>query len=405
MSDEVEDFLAHYGVKGMRWGVRRSDDEISKSKSEKQEDKLQKKKDKAVVLRRGAAEHAKIIKEMDELGLDSPYMRDLYGRAADQSDRMFLITHMESKKSAVKRLRQPIDDKRKKLEKDAEALEAGKMTPTQKKMIAGAVLATGVLVAYGAYKYPDIVTRNAKAGENISYNNFMKRYSNRAEKWGTTSLTKAMFDKLDDTDVSVPAGTTFRRMTAFADESLGGRLYTTHTSADNDKYQGLYGPMLKMRTGAKQLYINEYEMATSIKSPSHKKRVQALIDILDEGGKLEHNGVSFEPRTWLEAVGGMAAALDRSNDTLSNQDLALKKYNLFAREIVGENPIGARYFDKIKQMGYNALVDDNDAGQLSDLPMILLDAANTTKGRKSTPLTPMMEKEARKRLTEVLKPV
>lgn len=40
MSDKVEDFFAHYGVKGMKWGVRRSDAQLSKArgKSEMSED-------------------------------------------------------------------------------------------------------------------------------------------------------------------------------------------------------------------------------------------------------------------------------------------------------------------------------------------------------------------------------
>ena len=31
-SEELDDFLAHYGVKGMRWGVRRSDDELARAR-------------------------------------------------------------------------------------------------------------------------------------------------------------------------------------------------------------------------------------------------------------------------------------------------------------------------------------------------------------------------------------
>lgn len=32
MTDEVDDFLAHYGVKGMRWGVRHDRNEVDRLK-------------------------------------------------------------------------------------------------------------------------------------------------------------------------------------------------------------------------------------------------------------------------------------------------------------------------------------------------------------------------------------
>ena len=86
----------------------------------------------------------------------------------------------------------------------------------------------------------------------------------------------------------------------------------------------------------------------------------------------------------------------------SNEDMALKGYRTFAREIVGDNPLGKAYLEKVKSLGYNALVDDNDAGQLSDVPMILLDAAKTTKTRTAVELNREMEKAAKKRLVEVL---
>jgi hypothetical protein len=178
--------------------------------------------------------------------------------------------------------------------------------------------------------------------------------------------------------------------------------------------------MLKMRTGAKQLYINEMEMSESIKSPSHKKRVQALIDLLNEDKPISlpdtpamealkrnpryGDDAALSPRAWLEQMIPLQAYLGSSKSPTkgTNEELALKYYNTFARELVGENPLGGEYLKKIKGMGYNALIDDNDAKQLSDLPMILLDAAKTTKSRTSTPLTTAMEKEARKRLVEVL---
>jgi hypothetical protein len=423
MSEEVDDFLAHYGVMGMKWGKRKADpysglDKAAKSpgsnpdkhitKESKAEAKAQENAIKAQKYHNRAAEAKRTIDELDALGIQHPQMRQMYGKAADQSDRMFRLTQGLTKEQAVKEQRDVAARRQKIAEKDAIAKEQGKLSRGQKIAIGAGVGAAALIVAYGAYKYPDIVTKNAAAGERISVNNFMARYSDRAMNFSNSPISKDAFHKLDDKDVVVPSGTKFRRLTAFKDEDLSGRLYTTFKPEDNDKYQGLYGPMLKMRTGAKQLYINEMEMGESIKSPSHKKRVQALIDILDDNTPLtgkpitdifgrQHDPGTKTPREWLEYMD-----LGFPSKTTSNEALALKNYNNFAREIVGDNPLGAHYLKKIKEMGYNALIDDNDAKQLSDLPMILLDAAKTTKSRTSTPLTSSMEKAARKRLTELM---
>lgn len=419
MSVEVDDFLAHHGIVGMKWGKHKKQDSGSgdQAKAEAKTAKLQAKAtsnaEKAMKYHNKAAEKKQLITELDDLGIQHPQMRQLYGRAADQSDRMFMFTQGKTKEKAVQEQRDILAKQQKIAEKDAIAKEQGKLSRGQKIAIGAGIGAAALIVAYGAYKYPDIVTKNAAGGENISVNNFMKRYSDRSTVYSNSPISKDAFHKLDDKDVIVPSGTKFRRLTAFKDEDLGGRLYTTHTQADNDKYQGLYGPMLKMRTGVKQLYINEMEMGESIKSPSHKKRVQVLVDMLNDdkpitGSPMDMFGnrskeESKSARGWLEDMIPWQDHFSNPNTSKgSNEEMALRHYNTFARGIVGDNPLGGTYLKKIKDMGYNAIIDDNDAKQLSDLPMILLDAAKTTKSRTSTPLTNAMEKEAKKRLVEVL---
>jgi hypothetical protein len=39
MTDEVGDFLAHYGVKGMRWGVRHDRNEVDRAKPKQDRNK------------------------------------------------------------------------------------------------------------------------------------------------------------------------------------------------------------------------------------------------------------------------------------------------------------------------------------------------------------------------------
>lgn len=373
------DALAHYGVKGMRWGVRKSDSTAGgSSSSERSEARKQKK---MATLSTKAGEARRIEKEMDELGLDSPYLREMYGRGLDQSDRMFKFAYGYSKENAVKMAGANNKKAAERYESDLKAVENGKMTRAQKNMLIGGLAVTAVLGAAYIAGADDRRTANALPGERISPRNFFKRYNERSTFFSSTPLNRERFSQLDDNDVTIPKGTVFKRLTAYKDESLDGRLYTTHTENDHAKYQGLYGPMLKMRTGARQLYISNMTVGESIRSPSHKKRVQAYVDLVVERNQLPEG----TPASYRKMV----------------EDRAISQYNIFARNLVGDDPVVASYFQKIQDMGYNALMDDNDAGMLSDSPMILLNPRQVVSKRSFTPLTTKMEKEARKRIIEV----
>jgi hypothetical protein len=54
-------------------------------------------------------------------------------------------------------------------------------------------------------------------------------------------------------------------------------------------------------------------------------------------------------------------------------------------------------------MGYNALIDDNNAKQIADAPIILLGAEKLISQVNSSELTKSIERAARRRLTEVMR--
>ena len=371
--DTPMDALAHYGVKGMKWGVRKDDQGSGADGSGVSEKRKQKSDD----FFDQAAKARALATEMDELGIDSPEMRRLYGKAVDRGDRMFAIMYGQSKDTAVQRQIEFETKRAEYLEKNAEAILEGKLTSAQKTAIVGGLAAAAVVGYVGYTAYQDHQSNKALAGDTINTRVFSRRYAESANQYMSKKIPS--YDSLDDNDIHVPKGTIFSRLTAYENEDMDGRLYTTFTEDDNNKYRGIYGPALRQRTGNRQLFISNMEMGDAVRSPSHRKRVEIYAELRRE----------------------LAGDPDTPAFRKYHADLALHHYNGFARQLVTKNEISERYFKKVQEKGYNALLDDNDAGQLSDLPMILLQPKSMVTSRRFEPLTPKVEREARKNFTEI----
>lgn len=127
-----QEALLHYGVKGMRWGVRN----VDRPAGDRDAAKQQKRDEKVANVRARAAKAEVRIKEIDdEIAATKPGIRGAY------------------KRSDLVQQRQQVVSYRDQLNKTAEAVEAGRMTPTQKKLLITGAIVGGVLLAnYGAGK-------------------------------------------------------------------------------------------------------------------------------------------------------------------------------------------------------------------------------------------------------------
>lgn len=370
-----QDALAHYGKKGMRWGIRNEEKPTGRDSSAKP-DISEKRQAKVEALRAKQDRLRDVGKELDELGIESPEMRRLYGNAVDQSDRMFAVMFMASKDKAVQQQIQANEAVQKNIEKRIEELESGKLTTSQKRMIVGGLAAAAIVGSIGYMHYKDAQYEKAGPGELVNKRVFFKRYSGSSTHLGNKIPG---FDSLDDHDVHIPKGTVFSRLTAYKDEDMDQRLYTTFTEADNNRYQGIYAATLKMRTGARQIYTSRMTMGQDVRSPSHRKRVEMYKQMLDERSGPNASEAHLK----------------------HNEEKALAGYGMFARGLVVKNEVSDHYFDIVRRHGYNALVDDNDSGQLADMPMILLNAKSLVSKRTFEPVTAATQKAARKNLLEL----
>lgn len=130
-----QEALAHYGTKGMKWGVRK-DDKGGRSASPKQEKRQAKRNAKADLREIKAEKNAVYIQELkDERAKTKPGIRGALARNALDSQ---IVESQKYQNS---------------LTKEAAQLRSGKLTTTQKQyLVGGALLTVGVLAVYGSTK-------------------------------------------------------------------------------------------------------------------------------------------------------------------------------------------------------------------------------------------------------------
>ena len=126
-----QEALAHYGVKGMKWGVRK-DDRPARSD------------------RRAAGYDKKVARTQKEIDRIQALPKSKWSYV--QKNRDSYVRDLEQYKSIQ--------------QKNADDIRAGsKLTDSQRKILIGAGVAAGVLAAYGTYKYIDSGQLNARKGE------------------------------------------------------------------------------------------------------------------------------------------------------------------------------------------------------------------------------------------------
>jgi hypothetical protein len=129
--NDVDDFLAHYGIPGMKWGKRKAEDSSGGSRSSKAEEKTAKRETKAQKFdEKASGLNTKIKKLDDEIAALPNSGKGAYDR------------------SILNEVRNDLSKTRDTALKDAQAVRDGKMTSTQKKVVIGASIVAGLAATY-----------------------------------------------------------------------------------------------------------------------------------------------------------------------------------------------------------------------------------------------------------------
>ena len=456
MTTEVDGFLEHFGVLGMKWGKRKRQDtpvpdHSADPKDEKRDARRQAKSDKILL------KADKVQNQIDELkknGTNSDYMLAKYGtsmgvdsRAADMKVQ-FLYGY--SKQQLLDAELKGLEASKAHFVADADAAAKGKLTSKDKMLIgagvATVIVAAGITIAVVHDKQQknqalaEVLAKKARhesrmqdegyaksvmakeaeraaarlkraeadaaerarfdniaPGSKISYDDYWKKIEH-TEISRISGISKDAFDKMDETPISVPAGHIFKRVSTDKEEVLRERIFAAYKDEDVDRYKavlpkfwGAWGIGSAQQGG----YVVDIKAKEAITSPSQKARVKEFIDLMDQDIKT----TSFSGKESI--VKGRELLYGGSDKTKTNEEIALASYRQFSLGLVNKTPLGEAYFDKLKAKGFNAIIDDNDSGKLSESPMLIFNTSKSMERLGATPLTAENIGAARAKLIEV----
>lgn len=187
------------------------------------------------------------------------------------------------------------------------------------------------------------------------------------------ALSETTYASLSDKDFVVGRDAVIRRTTRdLSGDNQQKNTYVTINDNDAAIYRGFF-PARNIGVRKKydgDYYESTYKATEQLKSPSEKKRVDAYIQLMDKPEIKLTTGETVTGREYLKQAG-----LGNAVDKLSSKELALTYYGQLAMsQGMHDEVISKAYFNNLRAKGYNAVVDDNDAGIFSTTPILVLDS-------------------------------
>ena len=206
-------------------------------------------------------------------------------------------------------------------------------------------------------------------------------------------------------DHIIKSGTTLQRITSNENEDLNRAFYTAYKDKDNTKYQGLYGRQLKKDTG-----INPFKMSIKadddIKVASRQKAAETFADLYKNDPEFRESFRNSNQRF----LGFGHKPIRIATHEMTDRQLKRYGYDAFNIGLVNHdkngNSIAKKFYDKLKEQGYDAVMDVNDqkySGYGAKSPVIVFNKANKLSIADVARLTDSQIKQAEnKAMTRVI---
>ena len=350
------DYLAHHGVKGMKWGkYLMAGKNVAKKVAAKSVDQLKgeyqeaKKNQIKAFAKFDAGEVAK--SELKKQMAEARWKDSKIGERIDSRKTKGKNLSHHQKKLAAQYRKQGMS------EKDAE-IAAYKRARTEKILAIAAVTAVAAIAISQANKHKG------------------------------------------DADFIIPSGTTMQHITLNKDKGVSDAFYVSYTKKDKKLYEGMYGGY-QLNNGKRNVYAMTTKTNKQIKGAgliSGKKTAQELIDSNPEYAKTLRDALHHKHLTSTLKMPGYKNAM---NATAGKGKLNREGYLAINTALNDHSKSGekaARMLqDELRKKGYGTMSDTNDmfiSGYKTQNPLIMLNGKYDLSNREVRTITP---KEGRKK--------
>ena len=318
------DEIYHHGVKGMKWGVRRFQNENGSltNAGRKRYDDDNSNSNSNSNSKSAAPSSKKTISKSTNIGLNTSVKKYNHRLKLEEKYKQQGMTKEQAEIAAEKRIR-------------AEKI----------------VAAVGVMTVAAATAY--VVNKNIKY---------------RA-------------------DSIIKSGTTMQRITLNKNETLDNAFYSSYKNSDKLKYKGKFGKELIDPRGVKSVYNMSINTNQDVKIASRKKAVDTFKDLWENDDEFRKNynklvDTNVKGNRFLQdnVYNKMARKIDKAS---SYDEVKEKAYDLFNANLANHTPendsMAKQFYNKLKEQGYDAIIDVNDnkySGYRTKKPVIIFNGNN-----------------------------
>ena len=158
----------------------------------------------------------------------------------------------------------------------------------------------------------------------------------------------------------IKKGTMLQRLTVRDESQSKGHAYVTYRKEDNERYSGFFAALLRTKRGLfkykEPIWALKYSAVDDLISPSTKERVSIVVDLL-----------SNDP-LFVESI-----TKNKSKQRKILNDKETYGFKSFAGSLGGNKYAQQKYFEALRNRGYNYVIDDDDRGRNGHEPAIILD--------------------------------